>query len=301
LDNPPRELVLDPPRALSFGRARDLIELAKPRITALVVFTAALGLLLAPGVPPLGRAVPFLIATAGLVAAANTLNCWLESDVDGRMRRTRNRPLPAGRLTPAVALALGLVEAAVSLALLAATTNLLTLLLGLVAVISYVAVYTPLKRLRWWAVVVGALPGALPPLMGWTAATGRLGAPGWLAFGILFCWQLPHFVAIALCHKDDYARGGLQVLPVVHGDAVARWHLFAYTALLVAVSLLAVPLEVAGWAYVSTAALLGAGFLAVGAAGLGAGASNVWARRAFLYSLAYLPALIAVLVLDARP
>jgi protoheme IX farnesyltransferase len=140
----------------------------------------------------------------------------------------------------------------------------------------------------------------MPPLMGWTAATGGLSAGGWALFGILFFWQLPHFIAISLYLKDDYRRGGLRVLPLVHGDAAARRHLFAYTAALCAVSLTAGPLGLAGTAYLAGAALLGAAFLAVAALGLRPAVSARWARQAFAFSLVYLPALIGILVLDAR-
>jgi protoheme IX farnesyltransferase len=282
------------------GSLRDVLELGKPRITLLVLVTSAVGLWMAPGALGPARTVLFLAATAFLVASANTLNCWAERDVDAKMRRTRLRPLPAGRLDPRVALAAGLAEALMALAVLAWTTNALTVALGAVAVCSYVLVYTPLKRLRWWAVVVGAVPGAIPPLMGWTASTGSLAPEGWVLFGILFCWQLPHFIAISLYLKEDYRRGGLQVLPLVHGDATARRHLFAYTLMLVLVSLAAMPLGMAGAPYLATAALLGAGFVTFAGAGLRRTVHALWARRTFAYSLVYLTLLVGVLVLDAR-
>jgi protoheme IX farnesyltransferase len=282
------------------GRLRDLADLGKPRITLLVLFTSAVGLWLAPGSLGALRTAVFLAATAALVASANTLNCWIERETDGRMRRTADRPLPAGRLDPTVALVAGIAEGAAALLALGVTTNGLTFGLGLLALLTYVLVYTPLKRLRWWAVIVGAVPGAIPPLMGWTAVTGTLGTPGGILFGILFLWQLPHFIAISLYLKEDYRRGGLQVLPVARGDAAARRHLFAYTVLLVLVSLTAPPLGLAGPAYLVAATLLGAGFLSVAAGGLRLTANAAWARRAFAYSLIYLPLLIGVLVLDAR-
>jgi len=284
----------------SCARLGDFVELAKPRITALVLFTGAIGVWLAPGaLGPLSTAL-FLAATALLVGSANTLNCWVERDTDARMLRTRSRPLPAGRLTPRAALLAGLAEAAVAGALLAASTNLLTVLLGALALVVYVAIYTPLKRHTWWAVIVGAVPGAIPPLMGWTAVTGSLDPPGWFLFGVLFYWQLPHFIAISLYLKEDYGRGGLRVLPLARGDATARRHLLAYTVLLVVHSLAALPLGLAGWAYLLAAALLGLGFVGVAAAGLRRDAGIPSARRAFAYSLVYLPALIAALLLDSR-
>ena len=282
------------------SRIRDLADLGKPRITALVLLTTALGLWMAPGSLGWPTTGLFLLATAMLVASANTLNCWVERETDGLMHRTRNRPLPTGRLAPSVALAWGLLLGAASLVLLWATSNPLNFALGAGALFSYVLMYTPLKRVGWWAVLVGAVPGAIPPLMGWTALTGTLSAEGWALFGILFFWQLPHFIAISLYLKDDYRRGGLRVLPLVHGDAASRRHLFAYTILLVVVSLAILPLGLAGALYVVAAAILGGGFLAVAAIGLRPVVAGTWARRAFAYSLAYLPLLIGFLVIDAR-
>jgi protoheme IX farnesyltransferase len=295
LENSRSGAVVLAPRA----RLRDLVELGKPRITLLVLVTTAVGAWLAPtALHPLRMAL-FLAATAMLVASANTLNCWYERDVDARMHRTRNRPLPAGRLEPVVALAFGAALGAGALALLAATTNPLTTALGALALGSYVLVYTPMKRTSPWAVVVGAVPGALPPLLGWTAASGSFGGPGWLLFGILFFWQLPHFLAISLYLEDDYRRGGLRVFSVVHGDGVARRHLFAYTLLLVGVSFAALPLGLGGSLYLAAAAVLGAGFIGIAARGLGPAVGAGWARAVFAYSLVYLPALITILVIDA--
>jgi len=291
-------------RGLSFratGTAlRALFSLSKPRITTMVLFTVALGMWMAPGSLAAWRTALLLLATGGLVASANILNCWIERDSDALMRRTRNRPLPAGTLDPRIALVAGWLLGATAVAVLLWTTNLLTAALGALALLTYVLVYTPLKRVTWWAVVIGAIPGALPPLMGWTALTGTISRPGWVLFGILFFWQLPHFIAIALYLKEDYRRGGLQVLPLALGDTIARRHLFAYTLMLVAVSLLAVPLEMAGPVYAVTAALLGTGFLYFAVRGLKPVVEGVWARRTFAYSLVYLCLLIGVLVLDAR-
>jgi protoheme IX farnesyltransferase len=301
MPNPPaqcRSATALPSRPLAL--LRDLTELAKPRITLLVLFTTAVGLLLTrAGFGP-WRALAFLVATACLVASANTLNCWYERESDRHMLRTQDRALPTGRLGPGVALASGLVLGAAALAGLAATTNPLTTGLGALALATYVLAYTPLKRVSWWALLVGAVPGAIPPLMGATAESGRIGAAGVVLAGILFFWQLPHFIAIALHHKEDYRRGGLRVLPLVHGDAAARRHLFAYTVLLVLVSLAALPLGMAGLWYLAAALALGAGFLLVAAGGLRPAVEAAWARRAFAYSLVYLPLLIGVLVLDAR-
>ncbi len=281
------------------GLIRDLVDLGKPRVTLLVVFTTGTGLWLAPGHLGVVRSLILLVATSLVVASANTLNCWIERESDALMTRTRNRPLPDGRLRPAAALVFGIVLALVSLPLLALYVNPLTAALGLAALAIYVLAYTPLKRVSPISLVIGAIPGAMPPLMGWTAVTDRLDPPGLVLFGILFFWQIPHFIAISLYLKDDYARGGLKVLPVVHGDDVAKKHLIAYTIALVPVSLLLVPLGIAGTAYLVTALLLGGTFLWFGLGGLRPEAGVRWARQTFLYSLVYLTVLVSVLVASA--
>jgi protoheme IX farnesyltransferase len=285
-------------RALSVGRLADLAALGKPRLSALVIFTAAMGVWCAPQSLDLGATVLFLLSTAGLVAAANTLNCWLERDIDSLMARTASRPLPGGRLEPRVALVQGVVVSAASLAGLALSTNVRTVLLGAAALLLYVAVYTPLKRLSPWALFVGAVPGALPPLMGYTAAADRLDAAGWFLFGILFLWQLPHFIAISLYLEDDFRRAGIRALPIVHGRRSARVWLFACVAALLGFSLLGLPLGIAGPAYAAIAVLIGLAWLGLAASGLHPQPAGNWARRLFGFSLLYLPILITALVLD---
>ena len=198
--------------------AKDLLLLAKPRLSGLVVLTTAGGVALAPGRIGVGRAVVSIVGTAAVVGAANALNCWLERDVDARMRRTRDRPLPAGRVEPFVAFALGIAIPIFALPVLALVASPLTALLAFLALVVYVAVYTPMKRRSTLALFVGAVPGAIPPLMGWTAVTGRLDAGGLALFALLFAWQLPHFLAISIYLAEDYARGGLQVFALVHGE-----------------------------------------------------------------------------------
>jgi protoheme IX farnesyltransferase len=281
--------------------ARDLVALAKPRLAGLVVCTAAGGLWLAPGRRDLGAALALLLGTSAVVGAANALNNYLEREVDGRMRRTRDRPLPGGRVEPLVAVALGLGLPAIALPAMALYTNALTAALGALALFLYVVVYTPLKQRSALALFVGAIPGAMPPLMGWTAATGRLDAGGLALFAILFCWQLPHFLAISLYLKDDYARGGLKVFALVHGDRATKAWAAATSLLLVPVSLTLVPLGLAGPLYAVPAALLGAGLSAHALAGLWqAGPAQRWARTFFLLTLAYLTLLFAALLAGAR-
>ncbi|MGO9832512.1 MAG: heme o synthase [Myxococcaceae bacterium] len=279
--------------------ASDFLSLTKPRLSSLVLCTCAGGVWLAPGGLTPGRWLLTLLGTAGTVGAANALNCYVERDVDRAMMRTRNRPLPAGRMEPPVALRFALALAAVSLPVLALGSNLLTTGLGLLALLTYVFVYTPLKGHTDAAMLVGTVPGALPPLMGWTAVTGRLDVGGLVLFSILVLWQLPHFLAIALFRKAEYRNAGLHTVPLHLGDNAARWYMLATTALLVPVTLLLVPLQVAGRLYLVVAAALGAAFLVVQGWGvlkrLGAG----WARKSFFFSLVYLAVLFAALFMNA--
>lgn len=289
-----------PAAAFSASSVRDVFELAKPRISSMVVFTTAMGLWLAPGGIGAFRTTLLLFGTALLVGSANMLNCWYERETDGLMMRTRNRPLPAGRLDPWTALAFGIGCGVFAIPILAIAINPLTALLGAIAHTTYVLVYTPLKKVSPWALEVGAIPGAIPPLMGWTAATGTLSLPGWFLFGILFFWQIPHFLAIAIYLEEDYRRGGLKVFSVTRGPVTAaRWLAF-YTVALVVVSLLAQPLHLAGIAYTAVAALLGVGFLAYAKRGITGPVEGAWARRTMLYSIAWLAALMLSLVAFAR-
>jgi len=284
------------------GTASDLLALAKPRITALVVFTTAIGLWLAPhGLRPLTIALT-LVGTVLIVAAANVLNMYLERDTDALMARTMHRPLPAHRMDPGVALKFGIALAVVSVPLLTFAVGALPGLLASIALVSYVLLYTPMKRQTAASLLVGALPGAIPPLIGWTAATERLDLPGILLFAVMFLWQVPHFLAITLFRKEDYARAGLVVQPnEPGGEREARANIVRYTVALVAVSLLFVPLGVGRGAYLAVALMVGAVFLGYAIAGLRQGAGRRWARNLFLLSLLYLPVLFGALVLDRHP
>ena len=255
--------------------ASDLMALAKPRITALVVFTTAIGLWLAPhGLRPLTIALT-LVGTVLIVAAANVLNMYLERDTDALMARTMNRPLPAHRMDPGVALRFGVALAAVSVPLLTFAVGALPGLLASIALVSYVLLYTPMKRQTATSLLVGALPGAIPPLIGWTAATERLDLPGVLLFAVMFLWQVPHFLAITLFRKEEYARAGLVVQPnEPGGEREARANIVRYTVALVAVSLLFVPLGVGRGAYLAVALMIGAVFLGYAIAGLRQGAGR---------------------------
>ncbi|HET9449847.1 MAG TPA: heme o synthase [Aggregicoccus sp.] len=287
-------------RALTLSTtAADLVSLTKPRLSSLVLATTAGGMWLAPGQLSLSRALVAMIATAGTVGAANAFNCFIERDSDRYMKRTANRPLPSGRMDPAVALGFGLSLTALSLPALWLSANLLTAVLGLIALLSYVLMYTPLKARTSAAMLVGAVPGALPPLMGWTAVTNQVDAGGYALFAILFLWQIPHFIAIALFRKEEYAAAGLTSLPLERGDESSRLQLLLYTVALVPTTLLPFQLGIAGLWYLAAALLLGAGFLGVAAWGFFKRLGKPWARQAFFYSLLYLTGLFAVLMLDS--
>lgn len=273
----------------------DLVALVKPRIMVMALLTAAGAMRLAPGAIDGPRALWLIAGTALIVGAANTLNMWLERDIDCLMARTRNRPLPMHRLAPSTALVFGALQGALSLPALA-MVNLVTAALGLLALVLYVGVYTPMKQHSHWATWVGAVPGAMPALMGWTAATGRIDLPGLAVFGVLFFWQIPHFHAIAMVRQRDYAAAGLKTLPGTHGIPAARRHIVGYLVVQVAVSLSLWPLGVAGLPYLVIAGVLGAGVLVQGATGLASGGPR-WARSVFLASIIYLPVLFAAMVL----
>jgi protoheme IX farnesyltransferase len=260
-----------------------------------VVVTFAGGLWLAPPAVKGWRRTVALIGTVLIVAAANALNMYLERDIDGRMTRTRRRPLPEGRLSPDLALAFAVSLACLAVPLLLVGANLLTAALGVLAFASYVWAYTPLKRVSSAALIVGAVPGAMPPLMGWTTATGHLDFPGLALFAILFVWQIPHFLAIAVYRVEDYTRAGFKVLPQTQGLPVTRWHIVVSTLLLALVSLLPFTTGVAGPLYLACAILAGGWFLATALAGFRAPLPRPWARRLFVVSLCYLTALFAAL------
>ncbi len=281
--------------ATPLGQLRDIVLLSKPRLSTLVMITCAGGMWLAPGSIAPVRALLAVLATAAVVGAANALNCYLERDLDARMRRTRDRPLPAGRLDPLVALGLGLLVPTFAIPLLALAAGPLTALLALVALGTYVLAYTPLKRRTPLALFVGTIPGAIPPAMGWAAVTGRLDAGAWALFAVLAAWQLPHYLAVSLYLEDDYARAGLPVFSRAYGEAATRRAILGTTIFLLGASLLPVAAGVAGRAYAVAAGLLGAGLL--WHALLGLRGQGRWARSFFLSTLAHLTALFAALAL----
>jgi protoheme IX farnesyltransferase len=281
------------PFALSRNWA-DLVALTKPRITFMVLLTTAGGLWLGErhvAVSALVWALA-LLGTVLVVGGANALNMVLERDTDALMRRTANRPLPAGRMPVRVVLS------AVSVPILAIGVNPTTALLAVLANLVYVLGYTPLKRRTHWALQVGAVPGAIPPLLGWTAATGRVELGGMALFAILFAWQIAHFHAIALFRKADYARAGLVVMPNAEGDHATRHAIVRWAGVLFCFSLSLTPLGITHAPYLIAATVLGAAFLAICALGLRARATMKSARGAFFASLLYLVLLFGALVVD---
>ncbi len=277
---------------------RDFIALTKPGVTAQVVMTTAGGLWLAGGAVP-SVWIACLVGTALIVGSANTLNCYIERSSDGLMQRTRLRPLPAGRLQPAWALAFGLLLGLLATPLLVWGVNPLCGFLGAFALVTYAGIYTPLKRRTAWALSIGAVPGAVPPLLGWAAATGQVDATGWVLFAVLFVWQHPHFLAIALRRHTEYTAAGLRTVVGALGmDRTARLALIS-AILLVPTSLALVPLGVAGLTYGVLVTAIGAAWVARALATRRTDDRMVWARRFFKDSLLYLTAVFAALPLDA--
>ncbi|MBI4343470.1 MAG: protoheme IX farnesyltransferase [Candidatus Omnitrophica bacterium] len=292
-----------PNRQLRIGRAlADYLELTKPRLSALVLVTAGVGFWL--GLQDAGRLaviIPALLGTALTAGGANALNQWMEREADALMERTRQRPLPSGRLKPESARRFGLELVVGGVALLAIAVNALAASLAALAALSYLAVYTPLKRLSPLCTLAGAIPGALPPMIGWAAARGTLGPQAWLLFGLLFLWQLPHFLAIAVLYREEYARAGFQMLPVTEtaGLVTAR-HTLLCGLWLVPMSLLPAAVGLAGMRYAAGALLLGTGFLIL-AAGAAWSRSPAACRRLFQTSILYLPLLLGLLAWDRPP
>lgn len=279
---------------------RPYLALTKPRITLMVVLSAAAGMFLAGGWPSTAVLAATVLGVAMSAGGANALNQVWERDADSRMERTKGRPVPAGLLSPAEATMFGLALALAGVAILAIWTNPLTAVLAALTVGIYVLVYTPLKRLSSLSTIVGAIPGALPIMGGWTAAGGALDAGAWALFGILFFWQLPHFLALAYLYKEDYTRGGLQMLPVEDQTGVqTRQQALLYALALLPTSLLPALLGLSGNVYAGAALLL-SGLYVVAAFRFAMRPDRAAAARLFKTSLVYLPLLLGALALDIQ-
>jgi protoheme IX farnesyltransferase len=279
--------------------AADLMELVKARLSVLTVATAMAGFAL--GVRDTWSwllLASTLVGTALSAAGAAALNQWWERDLDARMKRTRERPLPAGRMAASDALLTGVVLSVSGVLLLALFANLLAAGLAAATIIFYILIYTPLKRITALNTIVGAVPGALPPLIGWTAARGSINAEGLTLFAILFLWQMPHFLAIAWLHRADYAQAGFKMLSENdETGAVTGRQAFIYALALLAVSLLPSVFFDYSAVYFYGALLLGAGFASMAANFAVSGGSIPAARWLFLGSIAYLPLLLGLMVL----
>lgn len=275
------------------------LELTKPRITFLVSLTAAAGFCLGSvqGIE-YGRLVNLAIGIAILCSGSSALNQYIERDLDKLMRRTESRPLPSGKLSASRALVFGSSLSVTALLYLAIFFGWFTAMLGALTVISYLFVYTPLKTKTTLSTFLGAFPGAMPPFIGWVAARGHVTVEAWILFGIIFLWQFPHFLAIAWMYRDDYARAGIKMLPVVEPDGrVTAQQILSYTLLLLPVSLMPAVVNLTGSIYMVGAIVLGLGFLyfSVRAA---IAKSPSQARRLLLASVLYLPALFGLMVLN---
>lgn len=277
----------------------DLAALTKPGITRMVVFTTAAGYLMAAG--PGADVVRLLYTLVGVTlasAGASALNMWWERDTDAAMQRTRRRPIPAGRLSPRVALAFALALSVIGLVQLALFVNLATVLLVAVSLATYILVYTPLKRRTHHATLIGALPGSLPALAGWAAAGAPVGATALAITGVVFFWQMPHFYALAWVYREDYGSGGLRMLSVI--DPAGRrigLESFGYSVALLAVSLVPVATGLIGWVYATGATVLGLAMIVL--------SLRLWmvrddqrAWQLFFGSISYLPAILVLMLVD---
>ena len=276
-----------------------LADLVKARLTSLVVITTLVGFY--AGSPwPIDYLLMIhtVLGTALVACGAAALNQLLEREHDAKMHRTENRPLPSGRLQPDTVLMIGAGLSMAGLVYLALAVNVLTAFLGAVTLVSYVFIYTPLKRVTTLNTMVGAVPGAIPPLMGWTAAQGEVSVQGWALFAILFLWQLPHFLAIAWMYREDYARAGYAMLPVLDetGERTGS-QAVSHTLGLLPISLCPVIFGMAGYIYLGGALLLGSGFL-YAAIQFRRKLTIPKARQLFFASIIYLPLLLGLLVLD---
>lgn len=281
------------------NRVSDYIELTKPRITWLILMSTAIGYYF--GHEGIWRIWPIfhaLVGTGLIASGTAALNQWYEREADEKMRRTQGRPIPSGRVAAPKALYFGIaLEIAGSLELWLGV-NGLTSLLGIATIVLYLCAYTPLKQKTWWSTTVGAIPGAMPPLIGYAAASGRLSADAWVLYAILFLWQFPHFYAIAWMYRDDYSRAGIQMLPVVEPDGLSTSRqIVLYSVLLIPISLLPHWLGMTGSIYLVGALAMGLWFLYSGLR-VSFDRTRIRARRVLLTSVIYLPVLYGLMVLD---
>lgn len=281
------------------ARFADYLALTKPRLSLLSVLTAMVGYFAArPPSDPL-KLTLLLVGTMLAAGGVAALNQWMESDTDAQMKRTADRPIPAGKVATGSAFVLGWLMCIAALFLLFAKVDRFAALFTLLTIVSYLGWYTPAKRRSRWSTEIGAIAGAFPPLIGWSAGEGRVTALGWILFGVLLFWQIPHFMAVAWIYRRDYSAVHFPMLPVrdESGRKVARWSLIATVALVV-ITLLPVGLGLATMAYGITAALLGAWFLWRAIVFLRPATREPAARKLFIASIGYLPLVLGALVAD---
>jgi len=288
-----------PRRQRMLARAREYSELGKPRVVALIVFTAIVGMFLAtPAMPPLSTMILAALGIGLAAASAASINHLRDQHADAIMKRTRGRPLPTGQLTPRQALAFALILGALSMLILILWVNTLTAALTFVSLIGYAVVYTVyLKHATPQNIVIGGAAGAAPPVLGWTAVTGEVASDALLLFLIIFVWTPPHFWALALYRQQEYAKVGIPMLPVTHGSEFTRLHVLLYTLLLTAVTLLPFATRMSGLFYLLGAVVLNAGFIHY-AWRLYRNYSDLLAKKTFAYSIQYLAALFSLLLID---
>jgi heme o synthase len=280
-------------------RVKDYAELTKPRITWLILMSTAVGYYFGhAGVWHFWPMLHALIGTGLIASGTAALNQWYEREADEKMLRTQNRPIPSGRILPAQAFAFGLALEILGTLELWFGVNPLTSALGVVTILLYLFAYTPLKQKTWWSTTIGAIPGAMPPLIGYAAAGNRLTPEAWALYAILFLWQFPHFYAIAWMYREDYSRAGIRMLPVVEpdGQSTSR-QILIYSALLVPISLLPHWLGMAGAVYLVGALAMSLAFLYSGIR-VTVDRTKMQARRVLLASVIYLPVLYGLMVLD---
>ncbi len=280
-------------------RCQQFLALCKLRVISLIVFTAVIGMFLAvPGMPPLQTLWAGTLGIALVAAAAAAFNCLVEQKIDAVMARTRARPLPMGELTNTQTLIFAGVVGGIGLYLLNTYVNALTMWLTLATFVGYAVIYTViLKPATPQNIVIGGASGAMPPVLGWAAVTGEIHHDALLLFLIIFAWTPPHFWALALYRKEEYAKAGLPMLPVTHGDAYTRLHVLLYTLLLFAVTMLPVGTGMGGWIYLIGALVLGGMFIVYGWR-LYRNYSDALARETFRFSIWYLSLLFAVMLVD---
>jgi protoheme IX farnesyltransferase len=293
---------LDLPTARVIRRVADFCELAKPRVVLMVLITAFVGFYVGSAdVPDYSQLLKMLLGTALAAGGTLALNQFIERRSDALMTRTRHRPIPDGRVTPVEAFWFGLAVTIAGLVYLAIAVNVISAGITALITVTYLLFYTPMKRKSPLCLIVGAIPGALPPVIGCVAARGILDVDAWVLFAILFLWQVPHTLAIAWLYRDDYAKAGIQFLPVIEpGSSSTNRQIVSHCAALLAVSLLPTLLGLAGAIYFVVAFVLGVGFLVSGLR-LAMESTLIGARRLLYASLIYLPVLLLMMALDRVP